>query len=449
MSKEEDTGVRIWRRLMGSHTNQSSTSSTTTSHTSDEEEEDELSHKSPDGELIPSDEEDKEIAVLYERVETLRFQSSSLENYALTSTLSTVSTTSSIVVSSRRQEHTCTKVLRLPLKVVDEISGRTESRRGLVPCDESTKTYIYESHLKDSLFGETAKYRIVSTTTTSSPPSEYRVSRSATPVCVKESSLKWKETEVARRTRDNPELETKMMLTLRNIDAGSHHIVQLIDILQCDEWLYLICECYDLTLLEHIASKGARSEQETFRIFLELLDAVSFLHAHKIAHLDISTENIMLDLDGHVRVIDVGQATHFEDDSELRGLHGKPAYYIPKSLRDDPFCAFEQDVWAAGIVLFVLVVGTIPFEAPYTTEQAYQILCQNVGCVSSKELIKRWRKSCLERVASNSTSSSSHTPISNDLLELMCSLMSHEYVVFEREAREYLFSFNYSLVSLT
>ena len=203
--------------------------------------------------------------MLYERVETLRFQSSSLENYALTSTLSTVSTTSSIVST---QEHTYTKVLRLPLKVVDEVSGRTESRRGLVPCDESTKpTYIYERHLKNSLFGETAKYRIISTTTTSSPPSEYRVSRSATPVCVKESSLKWRETEVARRTRDNPELETKMMLTLRNIDAGSHHIVKLIDILQCDEWLYLICECYDLTLLEHIASKGARSEQETFRIF--------------------------------------------------------------------------------------------------------------------------------------------------------------------------------------
>ena len=287
------------------HTNQSSqsnssstTTTTTTTHTSDEEEEDEeISHKLPDGELIPSD-ENEDVAVLYERVETLRFQSSSLEAYALTST---VSTTSSSIVP-HRQKHTGTKVLRLPLKVIDESSGRTESRRGLVPRDdESTKTYIYESHLKKSLFGETAKYRIVSTTT--SPSSEYRVSRSATPVCVKESSLKWEETEVARRTRDNPELETKMMLTLRNIDAGSHHIVQLIDILQCDEWLYLICECYDLTLLEHIASKGARSEQETFRIFLELLDAVSFLHAHKIAHLDLSTENIMLDLDGHVRVV--------------------------------------------------------------------------------------------------------------------------------------------------
>ena len=93
-------------------------------------------------------------------------------------------------------------------------------------------------------------------------------------------------------------------------------------------------------------------------------------------------------------------------------------------------------------MLFVLVVGTIPFEAPYTSEQAYQILCQNVDCVtSSKELIKLWRKSCLERVASNSTNSSSssstsHTPISNDLLDLMCSLMSHEYTTRTRTLRD-------------
>ena len=172
-----------------------------------------------------------------------------------------------------------------------------------------------------------------------------------------------------------------MMLALRKIDAGSHHMVQLLDILKCDEWLYLICECYDLTLLEHVASKGAQSERETFHVFLELLDAVSFLHSHNIAHLDISTENIMLDSDGHVRVIDVGQAKHVPEDSELRGQYGKPAYYLPESLRDMPFCAFEQDVWAVGIVLFVLVAGTIPFQAPYTTDQAYQILCQNAGCV--------------------------------------------------------------------
>ena len=116
-------------------------------------------------------------------------------------------------------------------------------------------------------------------------------------------------------------------------------------------------------------------------------------------------------------------------------------------------------------MLFVLVVGTIPFNAPYvvflyhfvsfishiytlehdryTTERAYQILCQNVDCVtSSKELIKLWRKSCLERVASNSTNSSSsssstsHTPISNDLLDLMCSLMSHEYTRRTRTLRD-------------
>ena len=78
-------------------------------------------------------------------------------------------------------------------------------------------------------------------------------------------------------------------------------------------------------------------------------------------------------------------------------------------------------------------------EHRYTSEQAYQILCQNVGSISSKELIKRWRKQCLERVAAsnstNSTSSSSHVPLSNDLLELMCSLMSHEYTTRTRTLR--------------
>ena len=413
-----------------------------------------------------TDEDDTEIVALYTKVETSRFQSSSLDKYADTSTFSSEDSSSSSVTTSPLAS--VSTVLRLPIRVRDESTGITEPRRGLFHPPTSTTntttaqqqqqkqyTYLYERHLKNSLFGETAKYRAVSSVTPL--PDEHSVPRSATPVCVKESVLNWRTHANASRTKDNPENELKMMLRLHHLDSsGSHHIVRLMDILKCDEWLYLICECYDIVLLDHMVSNGAKSEQDAFRIFSEVLDAVTFLHANKIAHLDISAENIMLDFDGHVRLIDFGQACCFDDDdgdSELRGVCGKAAYYIPESVRAMSFCAFEQDIWALGIVLFVLVVGTIPYvislslsltlntftrtrqtyilihryNAPYTTDEAYQILCQNNGSVPQKTLMKNWR--------AGNCRSGTPRDVPDDLLDLMCGLMSHNYTSRIRSLR--------------
>ncbi len=93
----------------------------------------------------------------------------------------------------------------------------------------------------------------------------------------------------------------------------------------------------------------------------QLADAVRFLHLNGIVHRDIKDENVILDGTGRCQLIDFGSAAHWRPGKRWDTFSGTLHYASPEILRGEMYGGKEQDVWALGVVGYVLLVGETPF----------------------------------------------------------------------------------------
>jgi serine/threonine protein kinase len=104
---------------------------------------------------------------------------------------------------------------------------------------------------------------------------------------------------------------------------------------------------------------------------MQLLDVLSYLHNHSIAHRDLKLENILCrfivsqkDGDGVAPIIklaDFGFAVRFNDGKLLTERCGSEEYAAPEIIRSQPYDGRATDIWALGVILYALVTGGLPF----------------------------------------------------------------------------------------
>jgi serine/threonine-protein kinase len=113
-------------------------------------------------------------------------------------------------------------------------------------------------------------------------------------------------------------------------------------------------------------------------------DALTYAHAMvcsdgrpaNLVHRDISPENIMIDFDGIVKVLDFGIA-HVSFASRTSGvssLKGKAAYMSPEQIREPSALGPPADIYSLGVVLYELLSGRRPFQAPNEVAMIHSIL---------------------------------------------------------------------------
>jgi serine/threonine protein kinase len=97
------------------------------------------------------------------------------------------------------------------------------------------------------------------------------------------------------------------------------------------------------------------------------------LHDREIAHGDIKLENILIDEEGHPKLIDFGycQTSLFADDDQKAGTI---IYTAPELFCSGRFHTLKADIWSLGIVLFVLIVRCFPYTSKSDIGLQSQIL---------------------------------------------------------------------------
>ncbi|HSN29704.1 MAG TPA: serine/threonine-protein kinase, partial [Kofleriaceae bacterium] len=131
-----------------------------------------------------------------------------------------------------------------------------------------------------------------------------------------------------------------------------------------NEEAYIVTEFIDgQTLKQFVTERPIAFPEIGAMIMLQVCRALAHAHAGGILHRDVKPENIMIRSDGVVKLMDFG-ISHMVDLERLTvtgQLLGSPAYMAPEHVEGRPL-DFRTDVFAAGIVLYQLCVGKLPFE---------------------------------------------------------------------------------------
>lgn len=118
--------------------------------------------------------------------------------------------------------------------------------------------------------------------------------------------------------------------------------------------------------------KKGFSEREARFLFKQILQAIRACHEKKIAHLDIKTENIMLDSNWNVKIADFGLSTILYNNSIIDNYLGTESFLAPEVINKKPYDPFKADIFALGVTLFIILAGKTPFKSAKKFDIHYQ-----------------------------------------------------------------------------
>ncbi|CAC42325.1 Calcium/calmodulin-dependent protein kinase type II [Caenorhabditis elegans] len=142
------------------------------------------------------------------------------------------------------------------------------------------------------------------------------------------------------------------------------NIVRLHDSIQEESFHYLV---FDLVtggeLFEDIVAREFYSEADASHCIQQILESIAYCHSNGIVHRDLKPENLLLASKAKgaaVKLADFGLAIEVNDSEAWHGFAGTPGYLSPEVLKKDPYSK-PVDIWACGVILYILLVGYPPF----------------------------------------------------------------------------------------
>jgi len=154
--------------------------------------------------------------------------------------------------------------------------------------------------------------------------------------------------------------EIELMSNLKHFS-----VVKLLDTFETEKYILIVMEnVLGGDLLTFIKKRNKLPEDTAKFIFRQLLESLNYIHNKNIVHRDIKLDNILIDLNNNIKLCDFGVGKYIPDNSELLFEQcGTPAYIAPEVLEGNGYKGFPVDLWSSGIVLYSLLMGSIPFKA--------------------------------------------------------------------------------------
>jgi len=154
-------------------------------------------------------------------------------------------------------------------------------------------------------------------------------------------------------------------------------------------------------LFEYVADSGRFSEETARTYFRIIIETLEYCHEKGIAHRDLKPENLLFDAGFNLKIADFGFATLLsgkDGSGQLHTVLGTESYMAPEIHLRKPYSGTSVDLFACGIILFILISGTPPFaKADPKADPHYKLIVANrqdvfwkahetyVGCGSRKQ----------------------------------------------------------------
>jgi 5'-AMP-activated protein kinase catalytic alpha subunit len=134
-------------------------------------------------------------------------------------------------------------------------------------------------------------------------------------------------------------------------------------------------------LYDRVEESGRVDEITACGLFKQIVAGVEYCHRAKIIHRDLKLENILLGDDGEIKIADFGLSNSIKFGQQLDTNCGTPSYTCPEQLRGDKYVGSSADIWSMGVILFAMVCGFMPFEAPTLPQLFRKIRHRQVSSV--------------------------------------------------------------------
>lgn len=168
------------------------------------------------------------------------------------------------------------------------------------------------------------------------------------------------------------------------------NIIRYYDFYEDVHFLYVVMElCKGGEVFAKIVELKRFSEKNAVGLGKQMLAAMDHIHGLNIAHRDIKAENFMLAepcITGVVKMIDFGMATKFEPGQVLTELCGSPHYLAPELIGQK--YNKQADVWAFGVLLYLLMYGHYPYDAKHPRDIMVKILTEPIRWQTKAKLSK-------------------------------------------------------------
>ena len=149
------------------------------------------------------------------------------------------------------------------------------------------------------------------------------------------------------------------------------NIIKLYEIFEDEKYFYLIIEyCDGGELLHRIRERNEKGnpfkEKEIAEIFKEIISAISYCHDNNVVHRDLKLENILFlnkNENSEIKIIDFGVSTILEKkENKIKRLNSKigTVYYMSPEILKGSYTEL-CDIWACGVILYIMVFGFPPF----------------------------------------------------------------------------------------
>ncbi|XP_031566034.1 serine/threonine-protein kinase HSL1-like isoform X3 [Actinia tenebrosa] len=167
-------------------------------------------------------------------------------------------------------------------------------------------------------------------------------------------------------------MTSEQILREANVLRSINHkgIIYLHDIFETKLEFILVLELLSGgELFEFLSEQEYLTEDEAVGFLKQVIEAIEYLHQRSIVHLDIKPENIVLKSEGstQIKLIDFGLARELAKGEMVREIMGTPEFVAPEIIAFEPV-GTETDMWAIGVLTYIMLSGASPFLGDSDTE---------------------------------------------------------------------------------